>query len=349
MQIINTTDLKNMALGATVLGCGGGGDPYLGRLVTEQVLSLGKTIQLIDLDELADTAVTACVGYAGSPAVDLEKLLTPEAVILAIKALAKYFNVEINALAPIEIGGGNALVPLFAAGVLGIPVVNGDGMGRAFPQVCMTTYSIYGDLPAVAAVANDDGYVAMCCADTPAELEKLLHEEIIKLGGSIALAQFPMDKELLRKLVIPNTLSIAKELGKFIRHLDLNDDMKFNQLCDFFTDTIYKKAKILFSGKIIDLRQWNNGRYITGEVELQSATHTGLITFQNENLIFRVNNQIQSMAPDLIVLLDQQTAEPLLTTQYRYGQHVTIIEISAPDILTTPRALEVLRPKNSDI
>jgi DUF917 family protein len=45
------------------------------------------------------------------------------------------------------------------------------------------------------------------------------------------------------------------------------------------------------------------------------------------------------------VVLDRQTAEPLLTTQYHYGQHVTLIEIGAPDILTTARALELLKPQ----
>ena len=38
-----------------------------------------------------------------------------------------------------EVGGMNSLEPLLVSAILGLPVVDGDGMGRAFPmlQVCV--------------------------------------------------------------------------------------------------------------------------------------------------------------------------------------------------------------------
>ena len=38
-----------------------------------------------------------------------------------------------------EVGGMNSLEPLMVSAILGLPVVDGDGMGRAFPmlQVCV--------------------------------------------------------------------------------------------------------------------------------------------------------------------------------------------------------------------
>src|SRR3546814_5167004 len=50
----------------------------------------------------------------------------------------------ISAVLPIEIGGGNGLAPLIAAAELGVPVVDCDGMGRAFPESQMTIFNIRG-------------------------------------------------------------------------------------------------------------------------------------------------------------------------------------------------------------
>ena len=36
MRELNLADLDDMALGATLLGAGGGGDPYIGRLMVHQ-------------------------------------------------------------------------------------------------------------------------------------------------------------------------------------------------------------------------------------------------------------------------------------------------------------------------
>jgi DUF917 family protein len=46
----------------------------------------------------------------------------------------------------VEIGGGNGLQPLLVAAQMGIPVVDADAMGRAYPEAQMTSFAI-GDLP----------------------------------------------------------------------------------------------------------------------------------------------------------------------------------------------------------
>ena len=41
---------------------------------------------------------------------------------------------------PIEAGGVNSLLPLALAARLGLPVIDADGMGRAFPELQMVTF-----------------------------------------------------------------------------------------------------------------------------------------------------------------------------------------------------------------
>lgn len=51
-----------------------------------------------------------------------------------------------------EIGGANSIEPLVAGAELGLPIVDADGMGRAFPELQMFLPFVYGSLPYPAAV-----------------------------------------------------------------------------------------------------------------------------------------------------------------------------------------------------
>jgi DUF917 family protein len=42
----------------------------------------------------------------------------------------------------LEIGGGNGIQPLMAAAHLGLPVVDADTMGRAYPEAQMTSVAV---------------------------------------------------------------------------------------------------------------------------------------------------------------------------------------------------------------
>ncbi|NER08402.1 MAG: DUF917 family protein, partial [Okeania sp. SIO3C4] len=69
------------------------------------------------------------------------------------------------------------------------------------------------------------------------------------------------------------------------------------------------------------------------------------IKFQNENLIVEQGNQVRAMVPDLISIVDAETAEPLPVEAIRFGQRVEVIAASAPAILRTPQALKFVGPQ----
>jgi DUF917 family protein len=48
--------------------------------------------------------------------------------------------------------------------------------------------------------------------------------------------------------------------------------------------------------------------------------------------------------PDLICIVDAETAEPITTEMLRYGLRVAVIGIPAPYLIATPEALEVVGP-----
>ena len=69
------------------------------------------------------------------------------------------------------------------------------------------------------------------------------------------------------------------------------------------------------------------------------------IAFKNENLVARVDGRVRAIVPDLICVLDRETAEPITTEGLRYGQRVKVMGVSVPAIMRTPEALAIFGPQ----
>jgi hypothetical protein len=69
-----------------------------------------------------------------------------------------------------------------------------------------------------------------------------------------------------------------------------------------------------------------------------------VIDIQNEYLIARTQERVVAVVPDLICIVDQQTAEPVSTEVLRYGLRVVVLGMPAPDPLKTPEGLAIVGP-----
>ena len=146
--------LDALEIGAGILGTGGGGNPYLGKLEAAQHLRAGKTIQVVSLDELPEDAFVTTAGGMGSPTVGIERIGRGDECVQAMRTLERHLGRRFTHVIPGEIGGANSMRPMIVAAYMGIPVIDGDGMGRAFPELQMDTFSIYGVAPTPGALAD---------------------------------------------------------------------------------------------------------------------------------------------------------------------------------------------------
>lgn len=87
------------------------------------------------------------------------------------------------ALVCAEIGGANSIEPLAVGAELGLPIVDADGMGRAFPELQMFLPFVYGSPAYPAAVGDEKGNVsAVSFAETPKHLENHLRVKTVEMG-----------------------------------------------------------------------------------------------------------------------------------------------------------------------
>lgn len=337
------SDLPALAIGAGILGTGGGGNPYLGMLRCRELLRAGARLQVLPLDALPDDALIGEVGGIGAPVVGVEKLREGREGLRAIRAVEQAIGAPIAATISAEIGGSNAMEPLIAAALAGLPVIDGDGMGRAFPEVQMSTFMIYGAPTAPAALADDKGNVVLLSEIVDMYwLERLARDATVGMGASAMLVTAPMRMDFVRRTAIPGTVTQAMQIGRAV----LDARARRRDVLQALADIAH--AQIVFRGKITDVRRELQGGFARGHALIEGhgdyAGQQARIAIQNENLVLWIDGVPHITVPDLIMNLDEETAEPITTEVLRYGQRIATIALPAHALLKTPQALAVVGP-----
>lgn len=344
MRYLTEPDIEALAIGAAILGTGGGGNPYIGKLRCLRMLRQGGQVPLIGLEELADDACVASIGGIGAPIVGIEKLEEGREGLRALRALEEFCGRKVDLLIASEIGGGNSLEPILTAAAAGIGVVDGDGMGRAFPEMQMTTFSIYGHGSTPAAVADERGNVVLF-QHVASELwyERLARTTVVAMGGTAVGAESPMTGAYVKRAAIPGTVTQAITLGEIVLRANREHVNPIPRIC------AQEHGVHLMDAKIVDLKRHLRGGFSVGEIALEgidgdSGTRASVV-FQNEFLTFERQGRVEVSVPDLIVLLDVDTGHAITTDSLRYGQRVALVALPSHPLLRTPEALAVVGPQ----
>ncbi len=344
---IDRDALADLALGAAFLGSGGGGDPYYGWLLGRAELDRCGSIELLSLDDIADDALIVPCGWIGAPTVSVEKLPSGREVMAGLTRLQEILGRPIAGVMPIEIGGGNGLAPLIAAAKLGVPVIDADGMGRAFPESQMVIFNIRG-IPACPSVITDAGG-SLCVIESRDNLE---HERIargisVAMGGAAHMTEYPLTGAQARDNAIRGSVSTAIAIGAAIRQARQEGEDPFAALFTALRACeVYGAAGVLFDGKIVDLERETKAGFSIGRVTIQAfnSDDTMELLFQNENLVARRNGAVCGLVPDIITVMDRETADTITTERLKYGQRVKVVGAAAPRMLRDDAALSIVGP-----
>jgi DUF917 family protein len=175
-------------------------------------------------------------------------------------------------------------------------------------------------------------------------LERYARAVTIQMGGADGYAFPPMTAEEVRRTAIPGTVSLAIEIGRAV----LSARSALANPVD--AALAVAGGRRLFHGKIVDVERRLLGGFARGVLQLEGsgldAGRALRIDFQNENLIARTDGgEILAVVPDLICLVDEDSAEPITTEIVRYGLRVVVLGIPAPEMLKTQEALQVIGPE----
>ena len=92
MRLLHEQNIEDIALGAAVLGTGGGGDPYVGKLMAREAVRQYGPVELYTLDELDDDDLIVPAAGMGAPIVIVEKLPAGDDMIRAFGSAGQVFG-----------------------------------------------------------------------------------------------------------------------------------------------------------------------------------------------------------------------------------------------------------------
>jgi DUF917 family protein len=343
MRLLHPKNVEDIALGAAVLGTGGGGDPYIGKLMGISAIQEFGPVTLLSLDEIDDDALIVPTAMMGAPTVMLEKLPKGDEIIKAFYALESYLGQKITATMSAEAGGLNSVTPLTVAARLRIPMVDCDGMGRAFPELQMVTATLYGISSTPFAIGDEKGNSAILNTINNRWTETFSRSITVDMGCAAMIACYATSGEELKQWAVPATITLVESIGRTIREArGAKADV---------VETVRESVGgfEVFKGKIVDVRRRTEKGFAKGEAVMEGvddyASQTLELHFQNENLAAKVDGEIIVSVPDLITVLDTETSEPITTETLRYGFRVTVLGIPCNEKWRTPEGLELVGPR----
>ncbi|KAI9155704.1 putative extracellular serine carboxypeptidase [Paramyrothecium foliicola] len=355
--LVSEIDLKFLEIGCYILGCGGGGSPHATYLSLVELLRQGERIAIVSPESLPDDAVLPPTASIGTPAVSLERI-SSDAVFHAIKRLGQELGgIEATHMLAVEIGGMNGLASLrwAATRYCNVPVVDGDLMGRAYPNFEMISQYVFADnindlLPV--AICSGDGRESIVPAgqkdETSAGLE--IRKVCMEYGFAAGAAGNILSGAKFRRVGLPNTFSLAWRLGRVVRRAQVESTL--SNVTDALIAEVggSASARKLFTGKIrrvetkITETAHSLGQVVIerlGDDEAERDSTGNLeedwseirVPFMNENLAVVVktkNGEEKALAtiPDLIFLLDVSTGEAIGVQEYSFGRVPLILHDS---------------------
>lgn len=332
--------ISDLARGAAVLGTGGGGDPYIGSLLARQALAEHGPVTVVGLDEVPDDALVLTVAMMGAPTVMVEKLPSLDEVVAPVHALGTYLGRPVTHVACAEIGGVNSTIPVAAAAALGLPLLDADGMGRAFPELQMVLPTLYGVTASPLAFSDEKGNVGVLQTVDNHWTERIARVACVEMGCSVMISGFPMSGAVARDALVGGSLSHSLAIGSGIAEARLAKT-------DPVAATVERlAAREFFSGKVVDVERATTTGFARGRARIEAAGDVAALelSFQNEHLIAQSGEVTFATTPDLIILLDAESGEPITTEGLRYGQRVRVVAAPSDPRWHTAEALAMVGP-----
>lgn len=344
MRYLDEEAIENIAVGAAFLGTGGGGDPYIGKMMALSAIKEHGPVRLISPDEVQDDDFFIPSAMMGAPSVLIEKFPKGDEFLRVFQKLSRYLGIEeIAGTFPMEAGGVNSMIPIVVAASQGIPIVDCDGMGRAFPELQMTTFNLGGVSSTPMAIRDEKGNIGISETISNKWTERLARVQTVEMGASSLISIYPATGRQLKDHGIHGIVTLSEKIGEVIHSNDLEEATKLEKLLKLID------GLELFQGKMMDVIRKVEGGFNFGEATLeglnQDAGSTMKIYFQNENLIAEKDGSVITMTPDLICMVDLETLMPVTTEALKYGKRIRVLALPCHEKWQTKEGINTVGPR----
>ena len=264
LRTIEADELRSLAVGTGILGTGGGTHPYLELLNAEKLYRDGYQVQLLDPADLGDDELVAEIGFMGAPLITKERLPDPEHACRPLRLMEQHAGIRFAAVMASEIGAENGVLPLLVAALTGLPVVDADTMGRAFPEMQMSSFVIHG-LPLTPFALCDirDNDLLMTEAEGPYWVERIGRKACTEMGSIATTCRPPRPGRVIKEFAVHHTVSRSIRLGAAVRRAREHHEDPVE------TILAAERGIALFRGKVIDVARRTTAGFVRGVATIE--------------------------------------------------------------------------------
>lgn len=344
MNSLSLQEVEDILVGCTILGTGGGGSLDEGLEAVRIAFNKGYEFKLLDFDEVNDEKYYINPYYCGSVSPKEEKKELSNELVMAVKALEKYMNVEFDGVVSIEYGGGNTGQAMAAAAEMGKYIVDCDAAGRAVPELQFSTYFITNKPIYPFSVATRFGDIGIFPkVKDDARAEALSRFIAVGSEGTVGMADHPIKGKLLKESVIPYALSYAGIVGKAQRKAVENGRDPIEEIISA------AEGYLLFEGIVSEVEWGKKDGFTVGTINIDGindyTNDNFKIWYKNENMISWKNNIPFVTCPDLICVVDNTTGYPITNPNCKIGDKVAVLGFEAHNLWKTEKGLSILNPR----
>lgn len=337
---LRRTELTNIVYGSSFYGGGGGGSREEGLALIEAIYKEEPDafIRMIDITEMEEdpNVVSTMVAALGSPVATKGKTFQDESVN-AVKGMgeeAKFQGKDLRYVYSGEMGGGNTMLPLYAAWKCGLPIIDTDGNGRAVPEMNTGLLPVHGIPTSPVILASEAGDTIVARTKNPmdsAACEKIARYMCQAFDQGIGFAAWMMNRKQHMQASALGQMTLAIKVGSVLMSVPASGAI--GRLSDFFNWNRIPFRPIVETGTITDIEITSAGGFDTGVTTVRADSgEIYKVVFQNENLYVEAGDKTIVTVPSIISMLDlsnEAMAVPVSNSETYVGQRIALTETKA--------------------
>jgi uncharacterized protein len=222
-------------------------------------------------------------------------------------------------------------------------MLDADGMGRAFPKLELVTPTLYGGSATPMSLVDERHSRLIIQTPTNQWAEQIARAATVSMGCMSCIACYPMTGKQARDWLVRGTLTLAQELGRALREAR---EQKRSPV-----DAILERASgvLIFEGKVAEVQRRTERGWNLGEARISGSggyrDSELVLHFQNEHLVAIKDGTIVASVPDLIMILEVDTGEPITAEEVRFGYRVAVVGLPCDERWRTPEGLAIAGPR----
>jgi DUF917 family protein len=324
------------------------------------LLEEGHSIEWVDVGDIPDDALTCTTYGTGSVSdetpdtvAEIEAIAKKKGLVnkfghrvmeVAIRELGEYLGREIGAIVPAELGAGNGPAPLVTGIRMGIPVVDGDFGGRAYPEEMQSTLYLLDRKPYPLTIVDWWGNILIMKEACNSEMVERIGKYISNaVYGGAFLAANVMNGRTMKETIIPGTFTLSLKVGRSIRRaIETNQD-------PVLAAVEASGGWMLFDG-VISGQDWRDVEgtmrgttYIEGVEEFKGQKMK--VWFMNENQISWIDDEPFVCSPDLITIVERDSCIGFSNSEVNEGQRIAVVGMNCAPVFRTNKGLKWCGPK----